>query len=312
MTNTAPYSCNRVTPGVKVAKIPHLVTRFAPSPTGALHLGHALSAVTAHDAARTEADGQFLLRIEDIDGGRSRPEYVDGIYSDLEWLGLRIDGPVVFQSARIAHYVTALEQLKTMGLVYPCFCTRAEIAAEIAASVSAPHTGPDRPVYPGTCRSLAPGTRNERLDKEGHCWRLDMTKALVGAGPLLWTDQQTGDHLADPARFGDVVLARKDAGAAYHLAATVDDAEMGVTLIIRGRDLFDATDVHRLLQALLGLSTPLYAHHALVVDATGKRLAKRDEAASLKGLRDRGMNGRDLSDMIREGRLPLGFGIERA
>lgn len=299
-----------MTHGVKVANIQHIVTRFAPSPTGALHLGHALSAVTAHDLARG-ADGEFRLRIEDIDGGRSRPEYVDAILADLDWLGLGIDGPLVFQSQRIALYADALDRLKAMGLAYPCFCTRAEIAAEITASASAPHSGPDGPVYPGTCHRLDAAERAERLVSEPHCWRLDMAAAVERARSLVWPDLQGNECKATPDRFGDIVLARKDAGAAYHLAATVDDADMGITLVVRGRDLMDATDVHRLLQSLLGLPTPLYHHHPLVFDLEGKRLAKRDAAASLETLRANGMCGLELADMIRAGRLPIGFAFEK-
>lgn len=300
-----------------MANIQHIVTRFAPSPTGALHLGHAFSAVVAHDAARSSAGGGvFRLRMDDIDLGRVRPEYVDGILTDLDWLGLRIDGPVVFQSRRMALYGAALEQLKIMGLAYPCFCTRAEIATEIVASVSAPHAGPDGPVYPGTCRGLSETDRERRIGSEPHCWRLDMAAAVKGAmrghETLNWLDHGAGQRRADPARFGDIVLARKDAGAAYHLASVVDDADMGINLVVRGRDLFDATDVHRLLQALLDLPTPVYAHHPLVLDDTGRRLAKRHDAASLARLRAAGLGEDELADMLRAGQLPFGFMLESA
>src|SRR4051812_16358572 len=200
------------------------VTRFAPSPTGRLHLGHAYSALMAHDFAR-ERDGSFLLRIEDIDPGRSRAEHVDGIIEDLLWLGLEWDGELLYQSERPRIYAKALDRLKAEGLIYPCFCTRADIAASTAAP-----QGPDGPVYPGTCR----GQVGADLSRP-HAWRLDMAKAVSLAGPLSWRNDEE-DVAADPQVFGDVVLARKDAPASYHLAVTVDDAAQGVTHVVRGRD----------------------------------------------------------------------------
>jgi glutamyl-Q tRNA(Asp) synthetase len=277
-----------------------VVTRFAPSPTGRLHLGHAFSAIQAHDLARARG-GCFLLRIEDIDGTRSRPEHIETILEDLRWLGLDWDGEIVFQSQRLDLYAAALEELKVRGLVYPCFCTRAEIAREVAASASAPH-GPDGPVYPGTCRGLSAGERRVRMD-EPHAWRLDMDRAVALAGPLEWIDDIAGSQTADPRAFGDVVLARKDAPASYHLAVTVDDAAQGVTHVVRGRDLFAATHVHRLLQALLGLPTPVYRHHALLTDAAGQRLAKRSGAPTLAERRLAGENGRALADRLRRGEV---------
>jgi glutamyl-Q tRNA(Asp) synthetase len=283
-------------------------TRFAPSPTGALHLGHAWSAIQAHDAARAN-QGAFLLRIEDIDGTRSRPEHVAGILADLEWLGVGWDGPIVYQSQRLALYDAALERLEGEGLVYPCFCTRAEIAREVAASLSAPH-GPDGALYPGTCRGLSATERARRVAEEPHCWRLDVSQALPGED-LVWHDCHAGRVRADPALHGDVVLARKDAPASYHLAVTVDDAAQGITNVIRGRDLFAATHVHRLLQALLDLPTPAYCHHGLLTDAEGNRLAKRHNAPTLATLRGGGMSGLELAQMLREGRLPVGFVVAK-
>lgn len=276
-----------------------VVTRFAPSPTGRLHLGHAASAIRAHDFARGRG-GTFLLRIEDIDGTRSREENVAGIVEDLAWLGLAWDGPVVRQSARLALYDAALDRLRAMGLLYRCTCTR----ADIAASLSAPH-GPGA-VYPGTCRA-------RDVDPAlPHCWRLDMGKAFqilpeLVSGELTWHDSLAGRIVADPASHGDVVLARKDAPASYHLAVVVDDAAQGVTDIVRGIDLFDSTHVHRLLQALLGLPTPRYHHHPLLTDAAGRRLAKRDGAPTLADLRAQGMDGLTLAVTLRAGRLPIGF-----
>lgn len=271
-----------------------IVSRFAPSPTGRLHLGHGYSAVRAHDLARA-GGGRFLLRIEDIDGTRSRAEHVQGIMDDLHWLGLAWDGPVVFQSERLATYAAALERLRGEGLLYPCFCTR----AEIAEAMSAPHGGV--PVYPGTCRGADPTGRWD----QPHCWRLDMAAAAARAGPLTWSDHGV-TIAADLAMHGDVVLARKDAPASYHLAVTVDDAAQGVTDVVRGQDLFEATHVHRLLQALLGLPTPAYHHHPLLTGPGGERLAKRHGAPTLAAMRERGEDGRAVAAALRAGHLPNG------
>ncbi|MDQ4420500.1 tRNA glutamyl-Q(34) synthetase GluQRS [Sphingobium sp. DEHP117] len=285
-----------------------MVTRFAPSPTGRLHIGHGWSALMGQDLAR-ELGGVMRLRIEDIDGVRSRPEHVAGIMEDLRWLGVEWDGDVVFQSARLALYDAALGTLKAQGLVYPCFCTRAEIAAEIAASGSAPH-GSDGPLYPGTCRSLSDTERARRIAAGySHCWRLDMAQAVAPVGPLTWVDMDHGPIPAHPERAGDVVLARKDAPTSYHLAATLDDAEMGVTHVLRGQDLVAATDIHRLLQALLGLPTPVYRHHPLLGDAQGKRLAKRTGGISLAELRAAGTDPGKLRADLRAGRFPVGIRI---
>ena len=283
-----------------------MVSRFAPSPTGRLHLGHAFSALLAHDFARTRG-GSFLLRIEDIDPGRTREEHVAGILDDLRWLGLSWDGPVVRQSERLALYADALERLKAQGLLYPCFCTRSAITAEIAASVAAPH-GPDGPVYPGICRGLSAAARRERVVREPHAWRLDVARAAAAVGALSWRDH--GEIVAaEPARFGDVVLARKDAPTSYHLAVTVDDAAQGVTDIVRGQDLREATHIHRLLQELLGLPTPAYHHHPLLEDAEGRRLAKRHDSPTLADLREGGTDPARLVADLRAGKLPAEFRI---
>ena len=277
------------------------MTRFAPSPTGRLHLGHAYSAVLAQDYA-AERGGRFLLRIEDIDGTRSRPEHVGAILADLEWLGLAWEGPV-FQSDRLDLYAAALARLQTMGGVYPCFCPRADIAA---ASASAPHGV--EPVYPGTCRGMASPDRSRP-----HCWRLDVAKALGDVQhDLIWHDSTAGIVHADPARHGDVILARKDAPASYHLAVTVDDAGQGVTDVVRGADLFAATDVHRLLQALLGLPTPRYHHHPLLTGPDGVRLAKRHGSPMLSAMREAGEDGIAVAHRLRDGRLPSGFSVASA
>jgi len=272
-----------------------IVTRFAPSPNGPLHLGHAYAAVIAHDLARARG-GRFLLRIEDIDGERSRPELAAAFEADLAWLSLRWDGAVIRQSDRLASYALAADRLKATGLLYPCRCTRAEIAAK------ATHRGPDGPVYPGTCRDRA-------VDPEGAAWRLDMTEALKRTGPLSWTDETAGLQQARPDLFGDVVLLRKDAPASYHLAATLDDAADGVTLVTRGVDLFAASHVHRLLQALLGLPVPVWHHHGLLVEANGQKLAKRRDAPALADRRHSGEDGLALAAALRAGAFPAGISL---
>ena len=274
-------------------------TRFAPSPTGLLHLGHAFSAVTAHDRAK-RANGRFSVRIEDIDGGRSRPEFVEAILTDLAWLGLAWEPEILVQSARENIYHDALDGLIAEGVAYRCICTR----AEIAASASAPQ-GDLPPLYPGTCRRVPVAADDPRPA----CWRLDMAKAAARAGPLGWSDHG-GEVRATPEIFGDVVIARKDALASYHLAVVVDDAAQGITDVVRGRDLFAATHVHRLLQALLGLPVPRYHHHALVLGPDGRRLAKRTPGATLADLRAAGADGQALAEDLRSGRLPLGFAFD--
>ncbi len=272
-----------------------IVTRFAPSPNGPLHLGHAYSAIVAHDLARARG-GRFLVRIEDIDGARSRPDLAAEFRADLAWLGLEWDD-VPPQSARVPSYEAAAMRLRAMGLLYPCRCTRADIA--MAANAG----GPDGPIYPGTCRK-AP------IDPAGDCaWRLDVTEALRRTGPLTWTDALGGGQQARPDRAGDVVLVRKDreTPASYHLAATLDDAADGVTLVTRGMDLFAATHIHRLLQALLGLPVPAWHHHPLLLDEQGRKLAKRRGSPSLAERRRAGEDGRALADALRNGRLPAGI-----
>lgn len=280
-----------------------VVTRFAPSPTGHLHLGHAYSALFAERAAR-EAGGRFLLRIEDIDRGRCRPEFEHAIYEDLAWLGLDWEQPVRRQSDHMAEYENALTRLDDLGVLYPCFCTRKDIAREIAAADGAPHLtqmGPDGPLYPGTCRHLS---HQERADLKGageaFALRLDTTRALelVGelageiagqtVGPLSWRDLDRGEIVAQPEIFGDVVLARKDTPTSYHLSVTLDDHIQGVNLVTRGEDLFAATHIHRLLQMLLGLNRPVYRHHGLLLGPEGQRLAKRDKAETLRAMREMG------------------------
>lgn len=274
------------------------VTRFAPSPNGSLHLGHAYSAIVAHDLARA-AGGRFLLRIEDIDGARSRSDLAEAFRRDLEWLGLEWD-EVPAQSTRLVAYARAAEALRGEGLLYPCSCTRTEII-EDAASI-----GPEGPVYGGRCRRDGP------VEGRPVAWRLDVAKALTLTGPLSWTDALAGEQAARPELLGDVVLLRKDEPASYHLAATLDDAADGVTLVTRGQDLFTASHVHRLLQALLGLPVPRWHHHALLLDAQGRKLAKRRNSPSLADRRTGGEDGLLLAAQLRLHRLPAGISLGSA
>ena len=269
-----------------------IVTRFAPSPTGHLHLGHAYAALFAWRLA-DRPNGRFVLRIEDIDAGRSQAELEDAIYEDLHWLGMTWPEPVMHQSARGAAYQAALDRLAEMDLLYPCFCTRKEILAEINSATGAPHShGPDGPVYPGICRSVAAAERTTRMEAgDAYALRLDMAKATEIAGELTWIDRVRGEQRAEPESLGDVVLARKDIATSYHLAVTVDDAAQGITLVTRGDDLFASTDVHRLLQALLELDTPEWHHTPMLTDASGRRLAKRDNPLTLRELRRQGVSG---------------------
>lgn len=287
-------------PDVDFAQQGRVRTRFAPSPNGALHLGHAFSALCAHDFARA-CEGAYRLRIEDIDGTRSRAEHVEAILADMDWLGLVHDGEVQFQSANIARYAEALEKLKAFGLMYPCICTRSDIAAALKQAPA--HHGPDGPHYPGTCKGKSIG------DDVRHSWRIDMAKAAALAGPLGWTDLAAGGQVADPMLFGDVVLWRKDAPASYHLAATVDDAADGISHVVRGKDLFAYTAVHRLLQALLDLPEPIYWHHPLLLDDSGEKLAKSKSSPALSARRLAGEDGKALIFNLRQAVLPLGISL---
>ena len=267
------------------------VTRFAPSPTGYLHLGHVRSALEGWRAAR-DSGGRFLLRLEDIDQTRCRDEYATAILEDLLWLGLSWDGAVRKQSEHFDDYRRALDRLEAMAVLYPCFCTRREIRDEIAQAGGAPH-GPSGSTYPGTCRGLDIRQRTEK-QRSGidYALRLDLARALALTGPLDWVEAEEEGlrrKPADPSPLGDVVLARKDVPASYHLAVTVDDALQGVTLVTRGEDLAAATHIHRVLQALLDLPTPRYRHHALVTDAVGRRLSKRDRALTIRSMRESGI-----------------------
>jgi len=285
-----------------------IVTRFAPSPTGFLHLGHAYAALTAFDTADRHG-GRFLLRIEDIDRGRCRPEFEQAIYDDLEWLGLKWEKPVRRQAEHFADYAAALEKLRDRGLLYPCFCTRKDIADEIARAGVAPQAselGPDGPLYPGTCRGLSEPNKASRLQEGApYALRLDVAQAVKqvpggltfgerGRGP----NGETGVQVARPELVGDIVLARKELPASYHLAVVVDDALQGVTLVTRGEDLFPATHIQRLLQALLDLPEPAYAHHRLIKDASGRKFSKRDSAVTLSSLRQVGDTPHSIRTII--------------
>jgi glutamyl-Q tRNA(Asp) synthetase len=277
-----------------------IVTRFAPSPTGRLHLGHAFSAVLGH-----EAGDKFALRIEDLDQTRSRPEFVDGILEDLRWLGLDWDEPLLVQSQRTTAYEAALDELKSRGLVFACFCTR----ADIAQSLTAPH-GDAAISYPGTCRALPDDP--ERRATTPHCWRLHSAKALELTGLPSWAESDGETFTAEASDIGDAILARKDAPASYHLACVVDDAASGVTMVVRGVDLRPSTPIQRLLQQLLGLPEPAYLHHPLVTHEDGRRLSKRDFAPTLAAMREAGADGRALAADLLAGKLPLGFAFSDA
>jgi glutamyl-Q tRNA(Asp) synthetase len=278
-----------------------IVTRFAPSPTGALHLGHAYAALFA-----AAVGARFLLRIEDIDKARASEEYAAAIVEDLRWLELDFAEPVLRQSQRFAAYREALDDLTARGLLYPCFCTRKEIAEEIYRSAEAPH-GPDGPLYPGSCRRLSAAERERRIAAGApYALRLDVEKAARMIGELFFEEQgagMSGEHgriAVDPGLFGDVVLARKEVSASYHLAVVLDDAHQGVTLVTRGNDLFASAHIQRVLQALLGLPAPAYRHHKLILDEQGRKFSKRDHAATLAAMREAGVTAEEI-------RKTLGF-----
>ncbi|WP_086606760.1 tRNA glutamyl-Q(34) synthetase GluQRS [Erythrobacter donghaensis] len=272
--------------------VPPPVTRFAPSPNGRLHLGHALSAIVAHDLARASG-GRFLLRIEDIDGPRSRAELAEEFRRDLAWLGLTWE-EVPAQSTRLSSYAAAAEALRARGLIYPCTCTRKEI--EDAGA----RPGLEGLIYPGTCKHRAPDPARPAA------WRLDAAKALAETGPLTWEDALAGPQQVDLSGLGDVVLVRKDLPASYHLAVTLDDAADGVTLVTRGADLCAASHVHRTLQALLGLPVPRWHHHPLLMGADGEKLAKRRRSPALAERREAGEDGQMLAAQLRVQHLALG------
>ncbi len=270
-------------------KSTEVITRFAPSPTGLLHPGHAFSALSAFDFAR-KTGGHFLLRIEDIDFTRCRTDFEEQMLDDLAWLGLEWEEPIRRQSEHLAEYAKAADELESRGFLYPCFCTRKEIQAEIERAGGAPH-GSESPLYPGTCRLLSEDERVTRKERgDDFAMRIDLQKALrFCSDDLFWDDLELGRQEAKPELLGDAVLVRKDIGTSYHLAVCCDDALQGVTHIFRGLDLFDSTHLHRVIQALLGIPVPQYHHHELITDEHGVRLAKRDESVTLKSLREEGV-----------------------
>jgi len=283
------------------------VFRFAPSPNGYLHLGHALSALLNADMARAKA-GQLLLRIEDIDAARCRPEYETAIYEDLRWLGLRWEPPVRRQSEHWDDYRAALTRLEATGLLYPSFETRAEIARLVAAREMHgpwPRDPDGAPLYPGSAKNISDGERKRRMESgEPYALRLDMQAALARVGALTWVETgvgpagESGTVIANPADWGDVILARKETPTSYHLAVIVDDAAQGVTDVVRGRDLFHATAIHRLLQMLLGLPQPRYHHHRLILDADDNKLSKSTQATGLRELRAHGASVAEIRQLV--------------
>ncbi len=276
-----------------------VTTRFAPSPSGPLHVGHLLAALQARRLADVNG-GRCLLRIEDIDPRCLAPEWTQMLHEDLAWLGLYFDGEVMVQSRRFAAYAAALEQLRRMGLLYPCFCTRAEIRAQVAEMGRAPHATLGY-LYPGTCRHLSADEAQQRLARgDAHAWRLDMQRVQDLIGCPLWHDLRRGTQRCVPTQCGDVVLARKELPSSYHLSVVVDDAAQGVTHVTRGEDLFHATHIHRALQGILGLPVPQYCHHGLLRDNAGKRLAKRDGARSLASLRAEGYTPARLMESLQD------------
>ncbi|MGB0774420.1 MAG: tRNA glutamyl-Q(34) synthetase GluQRS [Akkermansiaceae bacterium] len=272
-------------------------TRFAPSPTGHLHLGHAFAAYYAHQLAASN-NGEFLLRFEDIDTTRTRAEYYTAIEQDLQWLGLPWKTPTLRQTERLTAYTAALEKLQSLGIVYPCFCTRSAIKQELSQITNAPH-GPEGPLYPGTCKQLTQATITSKLaNDEPHCWRLNATHAHHHTGALTFTDAIHGTIKVEHALLGDVILSRKDIATSYHLAVVVDDAYQEITHVTRGEDLLPSTHVHRILQTLLDLPEPIYHHHRLIMDASGQRLAKRSPSSTLRELRESGLSLAEVLAML--------------
>lgn len=273
-------------------------TRFAPSPTGYLHIGHAYAALFARETAHASG-GKFLLRVEDIDGHRCRPEFEDAIYKDLNWMELYWDGTPWRQSDRMAIYEAALKELDALGVIYPCFCSRKQIRAQIEEAGQAPHGVHDEMIYPGICRNLDAKERESRMSRgQAYALRLDVAKAAAKVGQLFWQDFRGGLIEARPQILGDAVIARKDTPTSYHLAVTIDDYMQEINLVTRGEDLFEVTHVHRLLQALLGIKTPYYYHHNLLADKTGARLSKRNRAITLRNLRDNRKTPDQIWDML--------------
>ena len=273
------------------------ITRFAPSPTGFLHLGHAFAAMYAYRAATT--NGKFLLRIEDIDLYRCKKIYEENIYIDLDWLGIKWEKPVLKQTNNKKEYSEAIYELDKLGLVYPCFCSRSKVNKEISYSLSAPQSKIYK-TYSGRCRSLSSKEIEERKkNNEKFCLRLNMTKAIDYCGKsLTFFEKKLGEVKINPSIFGDIILSRKDINTSYHLSVTIDDSTQGISLVTRGKDLFESTYIHRLLQCLLNLSTPKYDHHNLILDNNGKKLSKRDSSISIKSIRETGKPSKEIIEKL--------------
>ena len=272
-------------------------TRFAPSPTGHMHLGHAFSALFAYELAK-KINGKFFVRIEDIDQNRSSKIFEDSIFEDLDWLEIKYEKKIRRQSKHMDDYKAAIEELNRLGVIYPCFCSRSDIKAEIMRAGNAPHEE-DNLFYPGTCRRLTEQERIKKLEKDNSfAWRLNIRAAAKKIGNLVWEDIRLGSHTVPVGTIGDVVLARKDILTSYHLSVTLDDHIQRIGLVSRGEDLVSATHIHKMLQMLLGLKTPIYFHHPLILDSNGKRLSKRNRAQTLKSLKAKGYKREDVIDLF--------------
>jgi len=272
-------------------------TRFAPSPTGYLHLGHVFSALFAYEASKI-LGGELIIRIEDIDKQRSRSHFEKSIFEDLDWIGIKYRKIIRRQSEKMSDYEAAIEELDRLNLIYPCFCTRSEIQSEILRAGYAPH-GIDHLVYPGTCRRLSKSEKEKRIKtNKNYAWRLDIRSAAKKIGKLSWHDIRLGNHEVPVGIIGDVVIGRKDVPSSYHLASTLDDHIQRVGLVTRGEDLVESTHIHRILQSLLGLKTPFYFHHPLILDSSGVRLSKRTRAQTIRAMKARGLSPKEVINLF--------------
>jgi len=272
-------------------------TRFAPSPTGHMHLGHVFSALFSYEAAK-KLGGKFILRIEDIDPQRSSKVFEESIYEDLEWLQIKYSKDIRHQDEHMDDYKGAIKELQKLDMVYPCFCSRSDIKAEIMRAGNAPHEE-EASIYPGTCRRLSKEEQIEKISTEtSFAWRLNIRAAAKKLGNLVWSDLRLGKHIVPVGTMGDVVLARKDVPTSYHLSATLDDHIQKIGLVTRGEDLVSATHVHKIIQSLLELKSPIYLHHPLILDFKGVRLSKRTRAQTIKSLKNSGLKRDDVIDLF--------------
>ena len=277
-------------------------TRFAPSPTGHLHLGHIFSAFFAFEASKI-LGGEFIVRIEDIDPQRSRAHFEKSIFDDLDWIGIKYRKDIRRQSEKMSDYKAAIEELDRLNIIYPCFCTRSEIQAEILRAGNAPH-GIDHSIYPGTCRRLSKSEKEKKIKQnKNFAWRINIRAAAKKVGKLFWNDIRLGQHEVPVGIIGDVVIGRKDVPASYHLASTLDDHLQNIGLVSRGEDLVESTHIHRLLQSLLGLKTPVYFHHPLVLDSNGVRLSKRTRALTIKSMKAKGKSANEIINLFGKNNL---------